>query len=448
MTSIAGKEPSAWEAKFPLIRELVAYQETAWFNPGVRSGNAALTGLGLTVADIDDAAACLRRFAPYIAQVFPETRLSAGIIESPLYAVPFMQAAIERREGIQIPGRLWVKMDAELPVSGSIKARGGIYEVLHHAEWIALDAGLITHDSDYRELDSAEARELFSEHSIAVGSTGNLGLSIGIMGARLGFEVTVHMSSDARAWKKEMLRRHGVEVVEYDSDYSVAVSTGRKQARADPSMHFVDDENSTTLFLGYAVAGRRLAGQLQALDVPVDEEHPLFVYLPCGVGGGPGGITFGLKTVFGDAVHAVFAEPTHSPSMLLGVRTGLHDAVCVQDFGIDNVTAADGLACGRPSGFVGQAMQHLIDGFVTVDDDHLYTLLAQLHESEGIDIEPSSTAGLVGPVRVVEDAEYRDRLGLDDETLARATHIAWATGGSMVPRPEMGEYVRRGSGLL
>ena len=29
MTSIAGKEPSAWEAKFPLIRELVAYQETA-----------------------------------------------------------------------------------------------------------------------------------------------------------------------------------------------------------------------------------------------------------------------------------------------------------------------------------------------------------------------------------------------------------------------------------
>ena len=134
MTSIAGKEPSAWEAKFPLIRELVAYQETAWFNPGVRSGKAALTGLGLTTADIDDAAARLRRFAPYIAQVFPETRLSAGIIEPPLYAVPFMQAAIERREDIRIPGKLWVKMDAELPISGSIKARGGIYEVLHHAE--------------------------------------------------------------------------------------------------------------------------------------------------------------------------------------------------------------------------------------------------------------------------------------------------------------------------
>ena len=83
MTSIAGKEPSTWEAKFPLIRELVAYQETAWFNPGIRSGKAALTGLGLTVADIDDAAACLRRFAPYIAQVFPETRLPQGSSSPP-----------------------------------------------------------------------------------------------------------------------------------------------------------------------------------------------------------------------------------------------------------------------------------------------------------------------------------------------------------------------------
>ncbi|MDN5964646.1 MAG: pyridoxal-phosphate dependent enzyme, partial [Actinomyces sp.] len=160
-----------------------------------------------------------------------------------------------------------------------------------------------------------------------------------------------------------------------------------------------------------------------------------------------GGVGFGLRVEFGDDVHLVFAEPTHCPSMFLGVRTGLHSRTSVLDFGIDNVTAADGLACARPSGFVGPAMQHLVDGYMTVDDDHFYRLVAELHDSEGIDIEPSSTAGLVGIGRVVEAGEYRERMGLDDARLSRATHIAWATGGSMVPRAEMEAYVARGHSL-
>ncbi len=76
--------------------------------------------------------------------------------------------------------------------------------------------------------------------------------------------------------------------------------------------------------------------------------------------------------------------------MLLGVHTGLHDGVSVQEIGIDNITAADGLAVGRASGFVGRAMERLIDGYYTIDDSEMYNLLGLLNQTESIKLEPSA----------------------------------------------------------
>ncbi|OWY40708.1 D-serine ammonia-lyase [Xenophilus sp. AP218F] len=446
---IAGKTMEAWLDSHPLIGELIALRETSWFNPGVAPSAEALGDVGLSAADVADASARLERFASYIQRVFPETAASRGIIESGVRRLPALQAKLSEGRAADAGGQLWLKMDSHLPISGSIKARGGIYEVLKHAEDLALAGGLLQAGDDYAKLDSDAARAFFSGYKIAVGSTGNLGLSIGIMSAKLGFQATVHMSADARQWKKDKLRAHGVTVVEYASDYSIAVAEGRKQAQSDPLCHFVDDENSTNLFLGYAVAAERLRGQLAAAGVVVDKEHPLFVYLPCGVGGGPGGVAFGLKLAFGDAAHCVFAEPTHSPCMLLGVYTDKHDAVAVQDFGIDNATAADGLAVGRASGFVGKAMRRLIDGYYTVSDDNLFRLLALLEQSEGLRLEPSALAGVPGMLRVLDEAQgYRARMGLDARRLANATHLVWGTGGSMVPPQEMEKYLAKGRQLL
>lgn len=392
-----------------IIEQLQQRQQVIWDNP---QAEQQPTTFLFDAALIDEAERRLQRFSPYFMLAFPETSATNGIIESPL-------ASLEQL-GHQFKASLFVKRDDILPVSGSIKARGGIHEVLVLAESIALQAGLLTTKDSYTLFAEQAIIDELSNHTIVVGSTGNLGLSIGMMSAKLGFRVVVHMSHDAKQWKKDMLQEKGVQVVEHAGDYSVAVETGRKQAEDDTYSHFIDDENSQQLFAGYAVAARRLANQLPQKPTTAS---PLVVYIPCGVGGGPGGVIYGLKAQFGAAVKCFMVEPVESPCMLLGMATGKHDAICVEDIGLTNQTIADGLAVGRASRFVGRLMEPLLDGVLTVSDTRLRELQQLLWTTERIYVEPSAAAGFEGAVLLA--SRY-----------PTAQHLVWATGGGLVPATE------------
>jgi len=413
-----------------IIDKLKNAEEVMWYNPNYTEFDKVKDELPITIDDVKDAEERLSRFASYIKRVFPEVK--DGIIESPINIIDNMRIRMEKDYNKKIYGRLLVKRDDSLPIAGSIKARGGIYEVLKHAETLAIENGLLKPDDDYSILANDEFKEFFSNYTVQVGSTGNLGLSIGIMSAKIGFKVIVHMSKDAKEWKKNLLRSKGVKVIEYSSDYSKAVEEGRRLSNEDPKSYFVDDENSKDLFLGYAVGGMRVKRQLEEMGIVVDEEHPLFVYLPCGVGGGPGGVTFGLKLVYGDNVKCFFAEPTHSPAMLLGLVTGLHDKISVEDIGLDNKTDADGLAVGRPSSFVGKIMDKILTGSYTIEDFRLYEFLKALYEEEKIFLEPSALAGFLGPILTSE--KYNDD---------NITHLCWATGGSLVPEEIVNSLLKK-----
>ena len=415
-----------------VLKDISAAKETLWINPKLKKVDEA----AFTVSDeqIADASKRLERFRPFLAKVFADC--PDGIIESPLKEIEGMKIALNKA-GAEISGRLFLKMDSHLAIAGSVKARGGVYEVLKHAELLAINEGVLKESDDYSVL--CELKDFFSRYTIQVGSTGNLGLSIGITAAALGFRVIVHMSADARQWKKEMLRSKGVTVVEYDDDYSKAVEEGRRNSDADPMSYFVDDENSVDLFLGYAVAAERLAKQLDEQNVVVDDNHQLIVYIPCGVGGAPGGVAYGLKRRFGDNVHCFFVEPVQCPCMLVGMATGKHNEVCVQDFGLSGITEADGLAVGRPSGFVGKAMENLLSGVFTVEDYRLFGWLRKLNVEEDVKIEPSACAAFAGPadrMKYENGRKYFENLSLEN-----CVEVCWATGGSLVPDDIMLQYL-------
>lgn len=419
--------------EYPMLEQMVELKPLLWINPQKSLFEEQKKFMSFGIEEMIEASRRLERFSSFIKKAFPETEKSDGIIESPLLEIPSMKNSVEDIQKINVSGKMFLKCDNDLPISGSIKARGGIYEVLKHAEELAIQENKIKITDDYSKFYSEEMRNFFSKYHIAVGSTGNLGLSIGIMSAKLGFKVTVHMSSDAKEWKKELLRSKSVEVVEYDEDYSKAVEEGRRLSAQDPMSYFVDDENSINLFMGYSVAALRLKSQLHEKSIIINEKHPLFVYLPCGVGGGPGGVAFGLKQVFGDDVHFFFAEPTHSPCMMLGCMTETHDEYAVQDFGIDNKTIADGLAVGRASGFVGKTLEKLLSGCFTVSDDQMLSYLAMMRDSENIYLEPSALAGF-GILPFLHSQTFNDYIIKENVEKENICHLFWATGGAMVPR--------------
>ncbi len=428
------------------LSAVVNQQETAWENPRYLPFDTvdAVTQLVVSDSDIDDAKARLKRFAPFIKKAFPETESTNGIIESPLLEIKNMQKALEEKYGCEILGRLFLKMDSHLAIAGSVKARGGIYEVLKHAEDLVLGAKLLDKSDNYERFMDSDVKEFLKGYTVQVGSTGNLGMSIGIMSAALGFKVKVHMSADAKQWKKDLLRSKGVQVLEYDDDYSKAVAEGRKASDLDPTSYFVDDEKSVDLFLGYAVAARRLKKQFEEQGITIDKDHPLIVYVPAGVGGAPGGVSYGLKRLYKDNVHCFFVEPTLYPSVLLGIATQRFEKANVHDYGIHGLTAADGLACASPSSFVTRIMTNLLSGEFTVCDRALYDYMRLLNQTENVQVEPSGCAAFQGPVglkKFEQSKNYLKKHGLTDEMLKNSIQIAWATGGRMIPEEIKKEYL-------
>ncbi len=423
--------PKALPSGPALPAAVLRAEPTVWRNPRRRSSAAVLPGLALAEADMRAAAARWHRFAPLLARLFDG--LDGGRIDSPLTALPPAVAESVLRGA---PGAVWVKADHDLPVTGCIKARGGVYEVLAYAERLAETAGLLRAGASYADFATPPFRDLFARHTVAVGSTGNLGFSVGVMARALGFAVEVHMSHDAKDWKKRRLRALGARVVEHPGDYGLAVATARDAFRDRADAHFVDDEDSTDLFLGYAAAALDLQRQLAAAGIAVDAGHPLVVYLPCGVGGAPGGVAFGLTLLFGDAVRSVFVEPVAAPCMLVQLAAGLDRPVSVYDVGLDNRTAADGLAVASASMLVARTVGPLIEAVVTVTDDALFRWLRALWDGAALRLEPSAAAGFAAVGPFVAAAGGAD--------LGRATHVVWTTGGAHLPDAEFEAALARG----
>lgn len=403
-----GEQSGAAEAALSALRRGEA---TLWRRPGPARLEADVAPLD--AAETAEAQDRFGRFAPVLARLFP-TGDWDGRVRSDLIAAPDDWS-------------LLLKADHALPIAGSVKARGGVYEVLCHVESLAEAAGLRAPGEPTLRLLEPEAAAVLSRHRLAVASTGNLGFAVGVAARAFGLRTEAHMSREAKAWKKQRLRAIGAEVIEHAGDYGLAVVRARDGARAEGA-YFVDDETSRRLFVGYSAAAAELAGQLRGQGVEICARRPLIVYLPCGVGGAPGGIAAGLKAIYGADVRVVFAEPVSSSCVLAALAAGGGRPVSVYDLGLANDTLADGLAVASASPLALDAIGRNIDAVAAVTDTAMLRWVARAWREAGLRLEPSAAAALA--------AAELTRARAPDLVPAEAVQVAWLTGGSLLPDAE------------
>ena len=116
----------------PILEDIIKAKPVAWLNPKVHSMQD-VPKFSINIEDMREAELLWERFAPFFVKAFPETKKSQGILESPLREIPKMKSLLNANDE-EIKGSLLLKCDNELPISGSIKARGGFFEIMQNMQ--------------------------------------------------------------------------------------------------------------------------------------------------------------------------------------------------------------------------------------------------------------------------------------------------------------------------
>ena len=229
--------------------------------------------------------------------LFPSLIHAQGIIESPLLDADRLQLRMSPRGGPV--GRWLIKADHALPVAGSVKARGGVYEVLLHAESVARRHGLMNVTGRRRDARASSGARALRATSCGGCVHRKSWIECRCDGGRPGI-------SDHRAHVVgcQGLEKNAPAVGGVCKWWNMRATSRRPLRRVADRRRICQMRTSSTTrnrrisFGDIALRALRLQRQLASRGIRVDARHPLFVYLPCGVGGAPGGVTFGLRHLY------------------------------------------------------------------------------------------------------------------------------------------------------
>ena len=231
-------------------------------------------------------------------------------------------------------------------------------------------------------------------------STGNHGQSLAYAGGVFGVPVTIFVPKGANPLKLAAMRASGATIVEHGSDYDDAREECERRAAAS-GMRYVHSGNEPYLVAGVATAALEVLTERTDIDVFI---------VPVGGGSGASGAALVAKTMRPD-ITVIGVQAEGAPAAYRAWRD--HAPRTTERA----ATFAEGLATRTSFDLPQRMLAALLDDFVLVSDDELYSAMRLLLIEGHIVAEAAGAASIAAARRMTE-------------RLAGKQVVCWISGGN------------------
>jgi threo-3-hydroxy-L-aspartate ammonia-lyase len=208
-------------------------------------------------------------------------------------------------------------------------------------------------------------------------SSGNHGQAVALASRESGTRAVVVMPHTSPAVKVDGVRRYGAEVI-FEGTTSLERKARAEAEAAARGLVMVPPFDHPWIIAGQGTVGLELLEQCPELEV---------VYVPMGGGGLIAGVASAIKQQRPN-VRVVGVEPEGAAKMTASRAAGRPVAL------EKTASIADGLRVVRPGDLTFAHVQALVDGLVTVDEDHIAQAVGWLFREARIVAEPSGAVSV------------------------------------------------------
>jgi diaminopropionate ammonia-lyase len=320
---------------------------------------------------------------------------------TPLVALPHLAKTV----GV---GSIHLKDESYRLGLGSFKALGGSYAVIRLVlEEVSSKLG---RNIEISELDLPEVRAISQGITVGCATDGNHGKSVAAGAKLVGAKSAIFVHSGVSDERTAAIAQYGAEMIRVPGTYDDSVAEAERVCRENGWIVVSD-----TSWPGYErIPGLVMQGYIAMLQEAYRAlpDVPTHVFLQAGVGGLAAAVAGHLGIVYGErSPKFIIVEPDRAACLYESARAG--EPVKIEH---SEPTIMAMLECYEPSLVAWRILSRKACAFMTVTEDDAAETMRLLANPKGGDSAivagESGGAGLAGLLRVLENDEDREALGI------------------------------------